>query len=96
MQLTWLPDTFSGVMVADYLSTSYANGNAFGIFVVANAPSGGVLNQAVFTTRTPLLAAANAPRFSSHDDLPVPNAKGDHIRKYYDDEWRFPIPRSKP
>src|SRR5206468_3600059 len=72
MQLSWLPDTFSGLMVADYLSTSYANGKAFGVFVVANAPSGGLLNQAVFTTKTPLAASADAPRFSSSADKAVP------------------------
>jgi hypothetical protein len=92
MQLSWLPNTFSGLMVADYLSTSFVNGSAFGIFVVAAAPSGGVLNQAVFTTRTALASAADAPRFSAHADNPIPNAKGDLVRKYYDDEWRFPIP----
>jgi hypothetical protein len=95
MQLSWLPNTFSGLMVADYLSTSFVNGNAFGVFMVASAPTGSVLNQAAFTTTTPLAAAADAPRFSSENDKPVPNAKGDTIRRYYDDEHRFPIPRSK-
>jgi hypothetical protein len=95
MQLTWLPDTFSGVMVADYLSTSFVNGNAFGAFVIANAPTGGVLDQAVYTTMTPLAAPLDAPRFSAHADRPVPNAKGDFVRKYYDDEHRFRIPPSK-
>ncbi|MBZ5706247.1 MAG: glycoside hydrolase [Acidobacteriia bacterium] len=95
MQLSWLPNTFSGLMVADYLSTSYVNGNPFGVFVVARAPSGGVLNQAAFTTTTPLLASADEPRFSSRGDKPVPNAKSDFVRKYYDDEWRFPIPPPK-
>ena len=35
MQLTWLPSTFSGQMVADYLSSSYVNGQPFGVFMVA-------------------------------------------------------------
>ena len=95
MQLNWLPNTFSGLMVADYLSTSYVNGNPFGVFVVASAPSGGVLNQATFTTTTPLMASADEPRFSSRGDKPVPNAKSDYVKRYYDDEWRFPIPPSK-
>ena len=95
MQLSWLPNTFSGLMVADYLSTSFVNGNAFGVFMVAKAPSGGVLNQAAFTTTGPLAAADSAPRFSSQNDKPVPHAKGDFVRRYYDDEHRFPIPPSK-
>ena len=81
--------------MADYLSTSFVNGNAFGAFVIANAPTGGVLDQAVYTTMTPLAAPLDAPRFSAHADRPVPNAKGDFVRKYYDDEHRFRIPPSK-
>ena len=46
MQISWLPNTFSGPMLADYLSSSYVNGKAFGAFMVAKAPSGGLLNQA--------------------------------------------------
>src|SRR5260370_653721 len=34
MQLTWLPDTFSGRMVADYVSVGFAAGKAFAVFAV--------------------------------------------------------------
>jgi len=96
MKLSWLPNTFSGPMVADYLSTSYVNGQPFGVFVVAGAPSGGVLNQAVYTTKNPLLVADSEPRFSSKGEKPVPNAKSDHgPRQFYDDDWKRPIPPEK-
>ena len=71
MQLTWLPGTFSGQMVADYLSSSYVNGNPFGVFMVAKAPKNGVLNQAAYTTKQPLLVADSEPRFSSKGEKPV-------------------------
>ncbi len=96
MELTWLPVSDLGPMVADYISVSYMNGNPFGVFAVAKAPSGSLLNEAMYTTKQPLLAAADAPRFSSRGELPVPNAKSDHVIKgYYDDEGRFPVPEWK-
>jgi hypothetical protein len=50
MTLSWLASTNQGVMVGDYCSTSVlAGGNAFGVFAVASAPSGGTFNEAMFT-----------------------------------------------
>ena len=96
MSLSWLPVSDLGPMVADYISVSYTNGNPFGVFAAAKAPSGGELREAMYTTRQPLLAAENAPRFSSKGELPVPNAKSDHpLRACYDDECRFPTPEWK-
>lgn len=95
MNLTWLPNTFSGYMVADYLGTSYVQGQPFGIFAVAKAPSGGVLNQAMYTTTAPLIVAPNEPTFSSAADQPIPGVKSDKPpRKYYDDDGEYPIPPS--
>jgi hypothetical protein len=74
MQLTWLPSTFSGQMVADYLSSSYINGQPFGVFMVAKAPQNGVFNQAAYTTKEPLLAAASEPRFSSKGEKQISRA----------------------
>jgi hypothetical protein len=71
MQLTWLPNTFSGVMVADYMSTSYVNGNPFGVFMVAKAPTKGVFNQAAYTTKQPLIVAGDEPRFSSRGEKQI-------------------------
>ena len=58
MNLAWLVTTTSGNMVGDYISTSFANGKAFPVFVVASAPgSGGQLNEALFTTKDGLAIA---------------------------------------
>ena len=71
MQLTWLPSTFSGQMVADYLSSSYVDGKPFGVFMVAKAPQNGVFNQAAYTTKQPLLVVAGEPRFSSKGEKQI-------------------------
>ena len=95
MELSWLPNSQNGLMVADYLAVAYANGNPFGVFAVAKAPSNGVFNEAMYTTKAPLLAAADEARFSSKGEKPVPYAKGKYVWKYYDDDGNYPIPPSK-
>jgi len=35
--MTWLPLTYSGYMVGDYISVSFLNGNAVPVFTVASA-----------------------------------------------------------
>ena len=52
MSLGWLPSTFSGQMVADYISTSFVNGKAYGFFAVATAKSGTTFDQAIYTNQS--------------------------------------------
>lgn len=96
MSLNWLPNTFSGLMVADYISTSYVSGKAFGVFAVANPPIGSLLNEAIYTTPSPLVVAKSGRTFSSKDETPVANAKSDHgPRRFYDEDHEYPIPRRR-
>ncbi|MGB2953680.1 MAG: hypothetical protein WBB74_09880, partial [Gaiellaceae bacterium] len=50
--LSWLAGTSQGPMVGDYISASFAGGTAHPVFAVANPPSGGVLDEAIYTTGT--------------------------------------------
>ncbi len=54
MNLSWLANTTQGSMVGDYISTSFSNGKAYPLFIVASAPNGNTLNEALFTTQTGL------------------------------------------
>lgn len=49
MSLSWIANTSQGVMVGDYMSTSFSGGIAFPALVSANAPSGGVFDEALYT-----------------------------------------------
>ncbi len=60
MSLTWLANTNQGVMVGDYQSTSFSGGPAFPATVVANAPSGGVFDEATYTVRGGLSVGGSA------------------------------------
>lgn len=51
MTLSWLPSTTEGLMVGDYISTSFAGGKAFGVFAVAKAKSGTTFDEAIYTTQ---------------------------------------------
>jgi hypothetical protein len=96
MKLSWLPNSDLGPMVADYISVSYTDSGPFGVFAAAKAPQNGLLREAMYTTKEPLVPLAGEPRVSSEGEMPVPNAKSDYRRKaYYDDEGRFPIPQSR-
>jgi hypothetical protein len=91
MKTSWLPNTSSGHMVADYISTSYVNGNAFAAFAMAKAPSGNEFDEAIYTTTDSL--SAPAARFRSLGEKPVPHAQSDHgPRKFLDLDHERPLP----
>ena len=98
MQLTWLPSTFSGTMVADYISVGFAGGKAFPVFAAAQAKSGSLFHEAIYTTTSG--QAASTPeleQMSAAGDVPVPNAHSDHgPMEYLDQEHLIPIPGKRP
>jgi hypothetical protein len=68
MTLTWLANTTQGFMVGDYISTSFANGTAHPVFVVANPNNGSVFDEAMYSPSSGL-----AIRSGNH------SAKGDAV-----------------
>jgi hypothetical protein len=102
MSLGWLPNTFSGLMVGDYMSTVFSGGKAYPIFTVANAKTGSVFDQAVFTTTNAFSAAlqqkiaATKATASGLKDMPLPGAHSDHpARRFYDLDHEHPIPQKR-
>jgi hypothetical protein len=93
MSLSWLPNTFAGLMVGDYVSALYSGGKGFGIIAVAQANSGTELNEAIYATSTGL-AHDSAARLSSAREYAVPGAASDHPpHPFYDVE---PKPPKRP
>ncbi|MGA2370137.1 MAG: hypothetical protein ACLPPV_24490 [Candidatus Korobacteraceae bacterium] len=80
MQLTWLPNTFSGYMVADYVATVFpAGGRAFPIYAMALPPVGSVLQEAIYTSSYGYTKdEMNEPMMSSAGEKPIPGIKSDH------------------
>jgi hypothetical protein len=61
MSLNWLPNTSSGSMVGDYVATGYSGGKAYAVFAVAQANSGTVLDEAIYTNTGSLISARRTP-----------------------------------
>jgi hypothetical protein len=86
MNIPWLANTSQGPMVGDYISTSFSNGLAHGVFAVATAPSGGVFDEAMYTNQTGLksLTTVAAADIATPDKIPdgvnQPNMQGAHTR----------------
>jgi hypothetical protein len=96
MKISWLPNSQNGPMLADYLSSSYVNGKAFGVFMVAKAPSGGLFNEAAYTTKNPLEVVADEPRFSSRGEKRIPNIHSDRpFPRSQGEERESPTPPTK-
>jgi hypothetical protein len=98
MQVSWLPKTFSGYMVADYISVGYGNGKAYPVFAAALAPNGSLLQEAIYTTASGMnMPSAESEQLSSAGDHPVPNAHSDRgPMEYLDQEHRIPIKGHRP
>ncbi len=65
MQLSWLASTTQGNMVGDYISTEIVNSQASPVFVVAHAPSGSQLREALYTAIGLSVIAGSIPATSS-------------------------------
>jgi len=88
----WLPNTFAGFMVGDYVSTAFSGGKAFAIFAAAQANAGTVFDEPMYTTTTGFSTAQDAAVFTSAAEQPVPDARSDHPRhEFYDQEHRYRI-----
>lgn len=97
MNTSWLPATSGGQMVGDYISTSFVNGKAFGVFAGAQPPQGSKFREAMYTPSPGLLEEGSGPLMSSANDKPVPNAHSDHPpRQFLDDDDRIPIKKPGP
>lgn len=99
MTISWLPNTFAGFMVGDYMSTVFAGGKAFPIFSVARANSGTMLDEAIFTTATGFaVSSSTRAMLRSRSETVVPGAHPDHPPKQYydlDHEHRIRPPNKR-
>jgi hypothetical protein len=84
MSLGWLPNTFAGLMVGDYVTAAFSQGRVYPIIAVAQAPAGSELNEAIYTVANGL-SAASVERRSSLGELVLPGAHSDHPPRTFRD-----------
>ncbi len=95
MSLAWLPSTSSGVMVGDYLSTAYSNGQAHAVFAVAQANNGSVFSEAIVSPTNSLPQAERATVAAMRSDTAVTRRSDHPPRRFYDLDHEHPIPRRR-
>jgi hypothetical protein len=76
--LAWIANTSQGRMFGDYISTSWLSGKAVPVLSLANAPSGGVFDQAAFVPTGGLTAASGGFVQSSKGEKAIRGAASDH------------------
>ena len=98
MQLSWLPNTFSGRMVADYVATVYpGGGRAFPIYAVAMQPTNGLFHEAIYTsTFGYTMDEMTEPLMSSAGEKPIPGIQSDHPMRARGDVDNLPPNRRGP
>ncbi|WP_374568032.1 sialidase family protein [Ideonella sp.] len=79
MTMSDLADTSQGLMVGDYISTSFAGAKAVPIFAIAKAKSGSAFDEAMYASK--LLVTALQPRPLRVTDEPVLSLQGDRVRR---------------
>jgi hypothetical protein len=77
--LNLIANTSQGLMVGDYISTSWLGGNAFGAFAVGGTPaSGKAFNEATYVPTGGLAAASGGFVNTANGEHPVAGAASDH------------------
>ncbi len=79
MSPSWLANTDQGVMVGDYIATTFVGSQPFGVFAVALPPSAGFFHQAMYASRLGVLPARALSHLRSSGEHPVPGAHSDRI-----------------
>jgi hypothetical protein len=69
MNLSWIANTSQGRMVGDYVSTSFADGYAFPVFVIAKPPTGSVFSERAAAARFDVTASARPTTRTRRDRI---------------------------
>jgi hypothetical protein len=91
MQLSWLPNSQNGLMVADYIATAFTNGIPHGVFAVAAANSGMTYDEAIYTEQGLTVKTAGR-QLSSAGDRPL-HQMSDKIEREHPEKGVIPPSR---
>ena len=88
MKVTWLAHSQNGLMVGDYIATAFVNSTAWSIFAVANQPSGGLFDEAMYAPVGGLAITHFGPQFTAAFDVAHPDFRFLH-------HWKPLPPKAK-
>lgn len=87
--VTSIANTTLGRMVGDYIATAFSGGRAYGVFALANPPSGSRFDEAMYVPAHGLQIALFGPELSSAMDRADPFAHSDHPRRRIPPKSRY-------
>ena len=93
MLLGWLPNSQNGLMVGDYIATTFSNGVPHGVFAVATAISGTTFSEAMYTAQGLTVTAAGRQLSSAQDK--ALHGLSDKIEKERPEKGVIPQHRSR-
>jgi len=91
MSLSWLPNSQNGLMVGDYIATTFSNGVPHGVFAVAHAKSGSTYSESMYTAQGLSVATAGAV-LSAAGEKPL-HKLSDKIERERPEKGVLPPPR---
>src|ERR1700694_344776 len=83
MNVAWLPQTLLGLMVGDYIATVFSAGRPLSVFAVANAPSAGLFDEAMYAPRPGSLMSRSSERHSSAFEHAVPHPRSEYPLRHH-------------
>jgi hypothetical protein len=98
MSLSWLPNTSSGVMVGDYVASTFSNGHIRSVFAVAHANSGATFDEAIYANTDALLAAAeihSLQRRALRPESAITSSSDHGPRQFYDLDHEHPVRQNR-
>jgi hypothetical protein len=83
MNLQWLARTNEGVMVGDYVASTFALGRPIAFLAVAGSSTGATFNEATYVSTRGIAKLGAALRRTSHGERPVPGFHSDHGLRHF-------------
>jgi hypothetical protein len=81
MRPSWLPLTNQGVMVGDYIASTFVGSQPYGIYSIANSPLAGIFNEAMYVSKAGVLPPAASVRRTVSTARPVPGVHSDFYHR---------------
>ncbi len=78
MNLAWLAQTGQGAMIGDYMATVFSGGRPVPVFAVANVPSGGAFDEAMYVPHPGTIPQSFTAQRRILNERPVRGAASDH------------------
>ena len=82
MSLGWLAQTQDGVMVGDYMASTFASGHSVAVIAVADPSMSGVFDEGMYVPKSGVISRQSAIQRSAAGERPVRGFHSDHAPRH--------------